>query len=253
MLESALQPSQLGPLIAPLAGIVFHYDKFTCYSSSQVCEAAYLCSTGIPVKVLVSPSSFHRMKKVYENLPGIPKGKRPVVMPLFLTEEQLNVEKMMKLMAIDDKGRASLYMEVVCRILRSMALRNPDSPGLNYQAFKRRLELETFNPDQSSMINLRLGLLESFMYWPDAAEKVQKQNKPHFENSVKGKLAARKWEDKQDERERAQLGKSRIGPSKLAHLPSSIYLARSLMRALRVQCSTFASNSSSKHGRPSDG
>ena len=208
MLESALQPSRLGPLVAPLAGMVFHYDKFTGFSTSQICEAAYLCSTGIPVKVLVSPSSFHRMKNVYENLPGVPTEKRPMVMPLFLKEAQLNVERMMKLMAIEDEGRTALYMEVVFRILRSMALRCPDSPGLNYQEFKRRLELEDFNPAQAAMITMRLGLLESFMYWPDAATKTHKEAKPHFEDSRKGKSKERTWEDTQDQKKRAQLGKA---------------------------------------------
>lgn len=208
MLESSLLPSQLGPLGAPLAGMVFHYDKFTGFSSSQICEAAYLCSTGIPVRVLVSASSFHKMKRIYENLPGVPNDKRPVVMPLFLKEEQLNVERMMKLMAIEDEGRTALYMEIVCRILRSMALRNPDNPGLNYQEFKRRLDLENFNPAQAAMVTMRLGLLESFMYWPDVAQKPRNEAKPSFQDSRKGKLEERSWEDKQDQKWRAQLGKA---------------------------------------------
>ena len=208
MLESALQPSQLGPLNAPLAGMVFHYDKFTGFRSSQICEAAYLCSTGIPVKVLVSPSNFHRMKQVYGNLPGLPKGVKPVVVPLFLQESQLNVERMMKLMAIEDDGRATLYMEVVCRILRSMALRNPDRAGLDYQEFKRRIELENFNPAQAAMVSMRFGLLESFMYWPAAATPSRNEIKPSFDTSRKGKLDEREWEDKQDQSQRARLGKA---------------------------------------------
>ncbi len=112
MLESSLMRTRLGPLSKPLAGMVFHYDKFTGFNSSQICEAAYLCSTGIKVKVLVSPTSFHRMKKVYQSLPGIPAFAQPTVMPLFLQEKQLNVERMMKLMAIEDEGRTALYMEV---------------------------------------------------------------------------------------------------------------------------------------------
>lgn len=38
MLEVALLPSKLGKLPRPLAGMVFHYDKFTGFSSSQICE-----------------------------------------------------------------------------------------------------------------------------------------------------------------------------------------------------------------------
>lgn len=61
-------------LTNPLAGLVFHYDNFTSHSSSQLCEAAYLCSQGVPVRVLVSPSNIWAMEKIYHNLPGFPKG-----------------------------------------------------------------------------------------------------------------------------------------------------------------------------------
>lgn len=114
MLEAALKPSRLGKLPRPLAGMVFHYDKFTGFSASQICEAAYLCSAGIPVTVLVSSSNFHRMRRVYENIPNLPpNAPKPVVAPLLLEEKHLNIEHMMKLMAIDEKeGKISLYMEV---------------------------------------------------------------------------------------------------------------------------------------------
>ncbi len=114
ILENALITSRMGKLPYPMAGIVFHYDKFTGFSSTQVCEAAYIASSGIPVKVLVSPSNRWRMEQAYGNLPGFPKGaKKPVVVPLLLNEKQLNVERMMKLMAVDEKdGKMALYMEV---------------------------------------------------------------------------------------------------------------------------------------------
>ena len=112
MLEAALIPSRLGKLPRPLAGMVFHYDKFSGFSSSQVCEAAYLCSNSTPVRVMVSPSSCYRMEKVYKSLPGIPENAIEVV-PLYLKESQLNVERMMKLMAVSDReGPMPLYMEV---------------------------------------------------------------------------------------------------------------------------------------------
>ena len=115
MLEAALMPKpELGRLPKPLAGIVFHYDKFSSFSSSQICEAAYLCSAGIPVRVLVSPSNFWRMKKAYENLPGLAAGAtKPVVKALLLKETHLDVERLMKLMAVDGSDKAMpLYIEV---------------------------------------------------------------------------------------------------------------------------------------------
>ena len=68
----------------------------------------------IPVRVLVSPSNVHRMRRAYENMPNLPSGAaKPTVAPLLLEERHLNVERMMKLMAVDEKeGRISLYMEV---------------------------------------------------------------------------------------------------------------------------------------------
>ena len=114
MLEIALKSCRLGKLPRPLAGMVFHYDKFTGFAANQICEAAYLSSIGIPVTVLVSPSNLHRMRMAYENMPGLPSNApKPVVAPLLLEEQHLNVERMMKLMAIDEKeGRIALYMEV---------------------------------------------------------------------------------------------------------------------------------------------
>ena len=110
MLEAALWQPDLGELKKPLSAMVFHYDKF---SSSQICEAAYL-SSKIPVKVLVSPSNYKTMKKAYENMPGfLPNEKKLVVLPLVLFEKQLNLKRMMTLMAAEEKdGKPPLYMEV---------------------------------------------------------------------------------------------------------------------------------------------
>ena len=113
MLEAALIPSRLGNLPKPLAGIVFHYDKFSSFTSSQFCEAAYLCSSSIPVRVIVSQSNLPRMEKLYSNLPGIREKSKLEVLPFVLKESQLNVERMMKLMAVAEKdGPMPLYMEV---------------------------------------------------------------------------------------------------------------------------------------------
>ena len=118
MLEGALTPSGLGPLENPLAGMVFHYDKFTGFAADQHCEAICLNSTSIRVTVLVSASSFHRLKGVYEDVRNLPSNApKPVVAPLLLKEKHLNIERMMKLMAVDEKeGKNSLYMEVSDRI-----------------------------------------------------------------------------------------------------------------------------------------
>ena len=114
ILENCLIPSRLGQLPSPLAAIIFHYDNFTSYGSAQLCEAAYLCSSGIPVRVLVSPTNFWRMKQTYENLPlSSPNSRKPEVVPMKFQYKHLNVTRMMSMMAVSDKdGPVPLYIEV---------------------------------------------------------------------------------------------------------------------------------------------
>lgn len=64
----------------------------------------------------------------------------------------------------------------VCRILRSMAMKNRGSAGLNYQDFKNRLESENFNEGQKLMLNARLQLLESFMFPQDNVKWLNKDD-----------------------------------------------------------------------------
>ena len=53
------------------------------------------------------------MSMIYDNLEGIPAGMKPTVAPFLLEPEHLNVERMKKLMAMDNSdGSTPLYMEV---------------------------------------------------------------------------------------------------------------------------------------------
>ncbi len=114
ILENCLIPSGLGRLPSPLAAIIFHYDTFTSYESGQLCEAAYLCSSGVPVKVLVSPTNLWRMKRTYENLPlSSPGSRKPEVVAMKFQDKHLDVTRMMSMMAVSDKdGPIPLYIEV---------------------------------------------------------------------------------------------------------------------------------------------
>ena len=63
MLESCLlQDGGVGALTNPLGGVVFHYDVV---GGNSVAEAASLSSRGIPIRVLVSPSNYHKLNEVY--------------------------------------------------------------------------------------------------------------------------------------------------------------------------------------------
>lgn len=116
MLEnSLLYPSKTGRVSSPLTGLVLHYDKFSGFETGQLCEAAYLCSAGIPVRVLVSPSNYDSMKDLYSNLPGLPKDcPRPIVEELKFQEDHLSIAMMKSLMAVGDSTSTPLYMEVSC-------------------------------------------------------------------------------------------------------------------------------------------
>lgn len=112
LLENALlKPNAAGEIQKPLSAVVFHYDKFTSFASTQVCEAAWLCTAGIPVRVLVSPSNLLAMKRLYGEAFKNAKRK-PEVHPLYFTESQLNIAMMKTLMGVGDDGNTPLYMDV---------------------------------------------------------------------------------------------------------------------------------------------
>ncbi|CAG8011059.1 unnamed protein product [Penicillium salamii] len=161
LLENALLPSSpAGRLTSPLAGLAIHYDKFTAFSSTQLCEAAYLYSSGIPVRVLVSPTNFVAMKTAYGKLAG--GSEMLTVEPLYLPQKDLNISMMKTLMGINGKAGQPLYVEVVMKILRDMAIANQGRAGFNYAEFKNKLAKENFIKGQLGPLNMRLNVLESF-------------------------------------------------------------------------------------------
>lgn len=164
---SLLQQNKVGKLLYPMTGMAMHYDNFTSRSATQLCEAAYLCSSGIPVTVLVSPSNIWAMKSLYTNLPGLgSESPKPRVVPLYLNEDQLNVARILKLMAIKPGGTSiPLYMEVVMRIIREIVMSGTD---FTYTNFRQRLSEAEWVKGQETPLNMRLQLLDSFLA-PSAA------------------------------------------------------------------------------------
>ncbi|KAB8339324.1 hypothetical protein FH972_022257 [Carpinus fangiana] len=166
ILEGCMLPHpSIGKLPQPLAGILFHYDP---HNSNHPCEAAYL-SSHIPVTVLVSPSNYWERLHVYKQVPG--GGIK--VRPMMLQDKHLNVQRMRRLMAFrESDGSVPLYMEVIVRILRDMAVESKGGRGLGYADFLRRLDREEdFTKMQKGPMNLRLNLLDSFMSTRYAAKK----------------------------------------------------------------------------------
>lgn len=157
MLENCLlRAAQLGKLTAPPSGILFHYDM---HNANVPCEAAYLASH-VPVSVLVSPSNYWQRSKVYQGLN--PKIK---VRPLLLQDHHLSIQRMHRLMAFKQSdGSVPLYMEVITRILRELAIESRGSSGLDYTKFLARLaQAPDMTPSQRGPLNLRMGLLGSFL------------------------------------------------------------------------------------------
>lgn len=170
LLENALLcDTEIGTLKAPLTGLVFHYDKFANFGRGQACEAAYLCAAssngGVPVQVLVAPTSLKRMAYQYHNLPGLPEGcERPKVLPLYFSQQQLSVDTMMTLMAVnDDETSAPLYISALCQLLRDIAMDNQGTPGFDYRDFRNRLACLALTDGQNGPLSLRLQLLQSFL------------------------------------------------------------------------------------------
>lgn len=163
--NSLLSKSEPGTLRTPLTGIIFHYDKFSNFNSGQVCEAAYLCSAGVPIRVLVAPTSLKKMARQYANLPGLPLGApKPKVMPLYFSQEQHSVDVMMTLMAVHNTGiSAPLYISAIRQVLKDIALKNQDTPGFDYKDFRTRLAFLSLTEGQNAPLNMRLELLQGVL------------------------------------------------------------------------------------------
>lgn len=81
-----------------------------------------------------------------------------------------------------------------------MAVESQGAPGLDYDAFRKRLDAEAFTGQQIAPLKLRLELLESFMDRPPKTEKGQQA--PNFPDTKAGRQTRIKWLD-QKARERS--------------------------------------------------
>lgn len=165
ILEDSLIPSRhLGKLQNPLSALVFSYSQFSGDGVGfTVSEAAFLASPdprvpgGAHVKkvhVLVSPSNYVRISKIYTRLPNV------LVTPFKLKPQDLDIDTMLTMMNVSVSDEMPLYMAQVTQILREMSAAGGT---FNYKAFKTHLKKKDFNPAQTSMLQMRLDLLESFL------------------------------------------------------------------------------------------
>lgn len=92
-----------------------------------------------------------------------------------------------------------------------MAMANQGRPGLDFDQFTKRLELEALNDGQKAMLSARLQLLKSFLHLPGKpGTATGQQQKPHFPATKKGREQERNWWVEEDARMRAKIAKSNI-------------------------------------------
>ncbi|KZT12865.1 uncharacterized protein LAESUDRAFT_808383 [Laetiporus sulphureus 93-53] len=159
LLENMLIPrfSPIGATQKALSALVLHFGEGG--KTALPNETAWLASSSIdgvsapPVQVYVSPSQLSTMRQVYGRLGKV------VVEPLRLSEEELDAQAFLSLMAVGSSDNAPLYMQTVLSILRDMG------ENFTYAEFKARLEGERqgFNPAQRAGLKLRMQLLEGFL------------------------------------------------------------------------------------------
>ncbi|KAF7350680.1 p-loop containing nucleoside triphosphate hydrolase protein [Mycena sanguinolenta] len=164
-LECALIPDpRVGQLPEPLSALVFHFDT---QDSGRPCEAAFISSPAaqhttstLPqVTVLCSPSNINGRRRAYASLPQVR------VEPLYLSEKDLTVDRMLAIMACDNLDTMPLYMHTALHIIRTMGI-----DAFSYAEFKQRIRAERLNPAQRAMIELRLQLLDAFV--PPGAHEI---------------------------------------------------------------------------------
>lgn len=165
LLENALIPSpQLGQLQHPLSALVFSYGQFGGDGSGfSVSEAAFLAAPhpAFPshphvkkINVLVSPLNYVGMARLYSRTPNVN------VSQFKLKASSLDIDIMLTLMNFSEADEQPLYMAAVTQILRQMAT---DGAAFNYSIFRGKLKQCHFNPTQVNMLQMRLGLLDSFL------------------------------------------------------------------------------------------
>lgn len=174
IIENSLIPSKhLGRLQNPLSALVFSYGHFSGDGIGfSISEAAFLASIGakVPgaahvkkVHVLVSPSNYARISKLYLQLPNVS------VTPFKIKPRNLNITTILTLMNVNESEETPLYMAQVTQILREMST---TGGPFDYKAFKLHLKKQKFNPAQTNMLQMRLSLLESFLDMTDTSPEM---------------------------------------------------------------------------------
>ncbi|KAL5337238.1 hypothetical protein BJX70DRAFT_399881 [Aspergillus crustosus] len=156
----SLSTKALGNLSRALSTLVLHFNEYSSNVSSQPSEAAFLASASpghghIPVRVLVSPTNYHNLAKLYSHIPNVK------VYPFRIQPRHLNISMMLSLMSMSQTEGMPLYMAQVLRVLREMAMQS--GGHFDYGDFRRRLDRLRLNRTQTPFLAQRLDLLDSYL------------------------------------------------------------------------------------------
>lgn len=105
------------------------------------------------------------MLNAYSRIPGA------TVRCLRFQSKDLNISSILSLMSVTTTGQVPLYIQQVSKILRDMA--NGGMGDFDFALFKRLLDKTSFSPDQRRPLEMRLGLLESFLDLNGAEESMK--------------------------------------------------------------------------------
>lgn len=163
--ENCVIPSpMLGSLQKPLSALVFNFAEYSSPANFRPSEVAFLASPNkqnptnlraSKVNLLVSPSNFLSLSELYSQIPGVE------VQPFKIHTQDLTINIMLTLMAVNDSQAAPLYMGIVTKILRQMAAESVD--GFHYPLFRRLLDEAGLDKKQLDFLEQRIDLLESFL------------------------------------------------------------------------------------------
>ncbi|KAF2765930.1 hypothetical protein EJ03DRAFT_354457 [Teratosphaeria nubilosa] len=188
MLENCLlRNEEIGKLEAPLPALVFHYDNDG--GSNSLAEVVHLASN-VKINILVSRSSYFRLKAAYESKVDAAHRHNLNVQPLLFQDDQLTIDRMHKLMSFSaTEGTVPLYMSVMQQILRDMAVANRP---FSFVAFEKALKDSGFESKQNQMLDLRMMLLKSFSTSGSRMLDTEKQTfRPIHTNNGKPTIAGK--------------------------------------------------------------
>ncbi|KAH2913589.1 hypothetical protein KXW25_000872 [Aspergillus fumigatus] len=164
MIENcSMKMTSLGTLTRPISTLVLQFNEYSSSVSSQPSEAAFLASVmleyaqqqRIPLRVLVSPTNFHNLAKMYSQSPNVQ------VQAFRIQPRHLNVSMLLSLMSVSQNEGMPLYMAQVTRVLREMAM---ESGGcFDYLDFRKSLSALHLDRAQNPSLHQRLDLLDSYL------------------------------------------------------------------------------------------